>query len=31
MVKEPNPDRKDIIARFKKDAGLTTSGAAALR
>jgi hypothetical protein len=28
MVTQPNPDRKDIIARFKKDAGLTTSGAA---
>lgn len=28
MVAQPNPDRKDIIARFKKDAGLTTSGAA---
>jgi hypothetical protein len=28
MVAQHNPDRKDIIARFKKDAGLTTSGAA---
>jgi hypothetical protein len=28
MVTQPNPGRKDIIARFKKDAGLTTSGAA---
>jgi hypothetical protein len=27
MVTQPNPDRKDIIARFKKEAHLTTSGA----
>lgn len=28
MVAQPNPSRTDIIARFKRDAGLTTSGAA---
>jgi hypothetical protein len=27
MVKQPNPSRKDIIARFKKEANLTTAGA----